>query len=59
MNIGDLKMYVINLSTFAISMSQVDTILKITLLIVSIGYTLHRWYFEIQNKKNNKKSNYD
>ena len=56
MNIGDLKMYVINLSTFAISMSQVDTILKITLLIVSIGYTLHRWYFEIKNKKNNKKN---
>ena len=55
MNIDDLKMYVIKFSTFAISMSQVDTALKITLLIVSIGYTLHRWYFEIKNKKNNKK----
>jgi|TARA_R110002153_G_scaffold43296_4_gene122426 hypothetical protein len=55
MNLGDLKMYVINLSTFAISMSQVDTILKIVLLVISIGYTLHRWYFEIKNKKNNKK----
>jgi hypothetical protein len=56
MNIGDLKMYVINFSTFAISMSHVDTALKITLLIVSIGYTLHRWYFEIKNKKNNNKN---
>ena len=55
MNIGDLKMYIINLSTLAISMSQIDTILKITLLIVSIGYTLHRWYFEIKNKTKNKK----
>ena len=36
MNLGDLKMYVINLSTFAISMSQVDTILKIVLLVISI-----------------------
>ena len=54
MNIGDLKMYIINLSTLAISMSHIDTILKITLLIVSIGYTLHRWYFEIKNKNKNK-----
>ena len=55
MNIGDLKMYIINLSTIAISMTHVDTILKITLLIVSIGYTLHRWYFEIKNKKTKNK----
>jgi len=55
MNIGDLKMYIINLSTLAISMSHVDTVLKITLLIVSIGYTLHRWYFEIKNKKTKNK----
>jgi hypothetical protein len=55
MNIGDLKMYIINLGTLAISMSAIDTILKITLLVVSIGYTVHRWYHEIRAKRNNKK----
>jgi hypothetical protein len=55
MNIGDLKMYVINLSSLAISMSQVDTILKITLLAVSIGYTVNRWYLDVKNRKNKNK----
>lgn len=56
MNIVDLKMVVINTSALAISMSQVDTVLKITLLIVSIAYTLNKWYMEIKNKRNNKKN---
>jgi hypothetical protein len=56
MNIVDLKMVVINTSALAISMSQVDTALKITLLVISIGYTLNKWYIEIKNKKNNKKN---
>ena len=56
MNIVDLKMVVINTSAIAISMSQVDTALKITLLVISIGYTLNKWYIEIKNKKNNKKN---
>ena len=57
MNIVDLKMVVINTSALAISMSQVDTALKITLLVISIGYTLNKWYIEIKNKRNNKKTN--
>jgi hypothetical protein len=56
MNIVDLKMVVINTSALAISMSQVDTALKITLLVISIGYTLNKWYIEIKNKRNNKKN---
>jgi len=53
MTISDLKIYALNLSTFAISMSQVDTILKLTLLAVSIGYTAHKWWLLTKNK--NKK----
>jgi len=53
MTISDLKIYLLNLSTLAISMSQVDTILKLTLLAVSIGYTIHKWWLLTKNK--NKK----
>jgi hypothetical protein len=53
MTISDLKIYLLNLSTLAISMSQVDTILKLTLLAVSIGYTMHKWWLLTKNK--NKK----
>ena len=56
MNIVDLKMVIINTSALAISMSQIDTALKITLLVISIGYTLNKWYIEIKNKRNNKKN---
>ncbi len=41
---GDIKMYLLNIGTFAISMSHIDMILKITLLILSVGYTAQRWY---------------
>ena len=51
MNISDLKIYLLNLSTLAISMSQADMILKITLLGVSIGYTAHKWWLLTKNKK--------
>jgi hypothetical protein len=40
MTISDLKIYLLNMSTLAISMSQIDMILKLTLLAVSIGYTI-------------------
>jgi hypothetical protein len=54
---GDIKMYLLNIGTFAISMSQIDMILKITLLILSVGYTAQRWYLldkERREKNNNE-----
>ena len=50
MNISDLKIYLLNLGTFAISMSQVDMALKLTLLATSIGYTVHKWWLLNKNK---------
>ncbi len=58
MDISDLKMGLLNASALAVSMSQIDNVLKITLLIVSIGYTLSKWHGVVKNKKN-KKNNYD
>jgi hypothetical protein len=54
MNIGDLKLGIINLSTLAISMSHVDMVLKITLLVITIFYTLNKWWIEHKNRKNKK-----
>jgi hypothetical protein len=49
MDLQDLKIYVINIVTMAITMTQIEMFLKITLLLVSIGYTLTKWY-EIHNR---------
>lgn len=51
---GDIKMYLLNISTLAISMSHIDMILKITLLVLSVGYTAQRWY--LLNKESQKKN---
>ena len=51
---GDIKMYLLNIGTLAISMSHIDLILKITLLVLSVGYTAQRWY--LLNKESKKKN---
>jgi len=51
---GDIKMYLLNIGTLAISMSHIDMILKITLLVLSVGYTAQRWY--LLNKECKKKN---
>jgi len=47
----DIKLYTLNGSAFTLSFMEIETMLKIILLLVSIGYTIARWY-EIH--KNNK-----
>jgi hypothetical protein len=47
---GDIKLFFLNATTFALSLSDIDMILKILLLLVSIGYTIDKW-MKI-NKKN-------
>ena len=43
MMLSDLKLFIINILSFAISFSDIDVALKFILLIVSIGYTIERW----------------
>jgi hypothetical protein len=50
--ITDYKTLLINLGTFLFSMTNIDIVLKIILLAVTIGYTLHKWY--LLNNKNKK-----
>ena len=44
-------MYLLNIGTIAVSMSQIDMILKITLLVLSVGYTAHKWYILYKDSK--------
>ena len=48
----DYKTLFINLGTFLFSMTNIDIVLKVILLVVTIGYTLNKWYI-LRNK--NKK----
>jgi len=45
MGLDDLKLYCFNITSFTIaSLDWLEPILKVTLLVVTIGYTLHKWY---------------
>ncbi len=44
MNFNDIKILGINSLALGISMTHIDVVLKILLLLVSIGYTVHKWY---------------
>jgi len=46
----DFKLMLLNVTTMGISMAQVETILKISLLLISIGYTAQRWWILHKNK---------
>eukprot|EP01052_Picozoa_sp_SAG31_P012679 SAG31_NODE_746_length_12401_cov_7.236872_20_plen_52_part_00 len=50
--ITDYKTLLINLGTFLFSMTNIDIVLKIILLLLTIGYTSHKWY--LMNKRNNE-----
>lgn len=41
----DIKLYLLNAGAFTVTMMDwLEPVLKITLLIVTIGYTMHKWY---------------
>jgi hypothetical protein len=44
MNFNDIKILSLNSLALGISMTHIDVVLKILLLLVSIGYTVHKWY---------------
>ena len=52
MKFTDLKIYALNSTSLAVSFTSIDDYLKIVLLIISIGYTVQRWY--LMNKEKNK-----
>jgi hypothetical protein len=53
MSFTDLKLYTLNAVSLMISMTAIEPFLKITLLLVSIGYTIHKCA-QVVNKKEEK-----
>jgi len=53
--ITDYKTLLINLGTFLFSMTNVDIVLKVILLLVTIGYTVQKWYLLNKNNGGKKK----
>lgn len=49
---NDFKLYIFNAFSFMVSFTEIDEILKIILLLITIGYTAQRWYY-LNKKKNN------
>jgi hypothetical protein len=47
---ADIKLYAINAISLAVSMTNIEPVLKILLLMVTIGYTVNKWY-HLRNKK--------
>ena len=54
MSVTDLKIYTLNIIAFTLSMTEIDFLLKIILLVSSIGYTIHKWYLLYTNRKKSK-----
>lgn len=44
MDMQSIKIYALNFFSLTISFTEVETILKIILLLVSIGYTISKWH---------------
>lgn len=51
MNYNEVKLWVINMTVITITFTQIENILKLTLLIISIGYTIDKWIDKHKNKK--------
>ena len=52
MNLQDIKIYAINFFSLAISMTHVEMVLKLILLVASIVYTAQRIWINYNEKKN-------
>ena len=52
----DVKVLLLNALTFMLSFAEIEVILKIALLIISIGYTIAKWVNLYQNKHGKRKS---
>ena len=51
MNYSEVKLWMINTAVITITFTQIENILKLILLIISIGYTIDKWIDRRKNKK--------
>jgi len=57
MEMTDIKLYALNVLAFSITLTSIEPILKIVLLVLSIGYTAIRIYSHFEDKNKNKDNN--
>jgi len=57
MGYTDIKLYALNSMALFISLTDLEPILKIVLLMLSIGYTAIRIYSHFEDKNKNKDNN--
>ena len=50
MNYNEVKLWMINTTVITITFTQIENILKLILLIISIGYTIDKWIDRRKNK---------
>ena len=49
--VDDLKLYCLNITSFTIaSLDWLEPMLKVMLLVVTIGYTVHKWW-KLRNER--------
>ena len=51
MNYNEVKLWMINMAVITITFTQIENVLKLILLIISIGYTIDKWIDRRKNKK--------
>jgi hypothetical protein len=54
-DMSDIKLYALNATSLALSFSQLDMVLKILLLVISVGYTAQKWYLLDKERRDKKK----
>ncbi len=57
MGYTDIKLYALNSLALFVSLTDLEPILKIVLLMLSIGYTAIRIYSHFEDKNKNKNNN--
>jgi len=51
--LNDVKLYILNAGSLALSFTDwLEPVLKIMLLTITIGYTVHKWWY--LNKRDDK-----
>jgi hypothetical protein len=51
---ADFKLYIANALVMMITMSDIEVILKILLLVVTIGYTAFKWLLVVKKYRDEK-----
>ena len=56
MDHSELKLWIINLSVLTISFTELESALKLILLIISIGFSIDKWV-KLHKKKKDDENN--